>query len=239
MKPEHARQLRQLAELNGVQTCFKDAANKLITATPETLAGALKALGVPAGNRREICDSMRVSVLRPFRRGIEPVIIQWEQVATKIRCHFPAALAKRRPQVALILEDGSVKKLTPKFRNLGVRRREGETFVTKEWILGALPFGYHHLEIFVGESKYRAFIISSPRQSFAEETTKKTWGAFLPMYAAHSKTSWGAGNFSDWEQLSRSIGKAGGTVAATLPLLAAFLDFPVCEPSPYSPASRL
>jgi 4-alpha-glucanotransferase len=28
-------------------------------------------------------------------------------------------------------------------------------------------------------------------------------------------------------------------VAATLPLLAAFLDYPVCEPSPYSPASRL
>ena len=239
MKPEHARRLRQLAELNAVQTCFKDAANKLITATPETLVGVLKALGVPAGNPREIRESVRVSLLRPFRRGIEPVIIQWEQAHTKIHSHFPAVLAKRRPHVTLILEDGSVKKLTPNFRNLGLRRMEGEPFVTKEWILGALPFGYHHLEISVGDLKYQAAIISSPVQSFAEQTTKKTWGAFLPMYAAHSKESWGAGNFSDWEQLSRLIGKAGGTVAATLPLLAAFLDYPVCEPSPYSPASRL
>src|SRR4029077_18351004 len=75
--------------------------------------------------------------------------------------------------------------------------------------------------------------------SFTEEPVPKTWGAFLPMYAATSNTSWGAGNFSDWERLSRWIGGQGGTVAGTLPLLAAFLDSPVCEPSPYSPASRL
>src|SRR4029077_17733755 len=75
--------------------------------------------------------------------------------------------------------------------------------------------------------------------SFTEEPVPKTWGAFLPMYAATSNTSWGAGNFSDWERLSRWIGGQGGTVAGTLPLLAAFLDRPVCEPSPYSPASRL
>jgi 4-alpha-glucanotransferase len=31
----------------------------------------------------------------------------------------------------------------------------------------------------------------------------------------------------------------GGGIAASLPLLAAFLDCPTCEPSPYSPASRL
>src|SRR5206468_12281093 len=78
----------------------------------------------------------------------------------------------------------------------------------------------------------------APTQSFADGTAK-TWGAFLPLYAAQSQESWGAGNFSDWEKLSRWIGSQGGSVAATLPLLAAFLDHPICEPSPYSPASRL
>jgi len=67
----------------------------------------------------------------------------------------------------------------------------------------------------------------------------RPWGAFLPMYALHSEQSWGAGNFSDWERFSNWIGDLGGSVAATLPMLSAFLDFPVCEPSPYSPASRL
>ncbi len=62
---------------------------------------------------------------------------------------------------------------------------------------------------------------------------------FCPMYALHTEQSWGAGNFSDWLQLSNWIGSLGGTVAATLPLLAQFLDRLACEPSPYSPVSRL
>ena len=98
---------------------------------------------------------------------------------------------------------------------------------------------YQHAGNFAGNRIFKTLVISAPSRSYAEKETGKTWGAFLPMYAAHSKESWGAGNFSDWERLSRWIGARGGTVAATLPLLAAFLDYPVCEPSPYSPASRL
>ena len=59
------------------------------------------------------------------------------------------------------------------------------------------------------------------------------------MYAAHSQTSWGAGNFGDWRKLAEWVASLGGQVVSTLPLLAAFLEHPVCEPSPYSPASRL
>ena len=239
MKPDVARQLRRLAELNGVQTSFVDAANKKITASPEVLAGVLKALGVPAGNAGEIRESVRGSLLRPYRQGIEPVVVAWDNKAIAVRCHFPARLANERPQLKLILEDGTAKKLAPKFRAVSLGRIVGERFTTKELVLGSLPFGYHRLEILIGDSVYRTLVISAPVQSFAEARAGKTWGAFLPMYALHSKESWGAGNFSDWERLSRWIGGRGGSIAATLPLLAAFLDFPVCEPSPYSPASRL
>src|SRR6185312_11304152 len=98
--------------------------------------------------------------------------------------------------------------------------------------------GYHSLEISAGDANYRALIHSAPIKSYPA-SIEKTWGAFLPMYAAHSRESWGAGNFSDWEKLSCWLGEQGAGVAGTLPLLAAFLDYPVCEPSPYSPASRL
>ncbi len=239
MKPDVARQLRRLAELNGVQTSFVDATNKKITASPEVLAGVLKALGILAGSPGEIRESVRTSLLRPYRQGIEPVVVAWDHTAIAVRCHFPARLANRRPQLKLILEDDTVKRLTPKFRAIGLDRIEGERFTTKELVLGSLPFGYHRLEISIGDSVYRTLVISAPIQSFAGERTGKSWGAFLPMYALHSKESWGAGNFSDWERLARWIGGRGGSIAATLPLLAAFLDFPVCEPSPYSPASRL
>src|SRR5262249_20899004 len=82
-------------------------------------------------------------------------------------------------------------------------------------------------------------IISAPLKSYADPALQKSWGAFLPMYAAHSQTSWGAGNFGNWQKFTEWIASLGGSVVSTLPLLAAFLDRPVCEPSPYSPASRL
>src|SRR5262249_47720405 len=47
-----------------------------------------------------------------------------------------------------------------------------------------------------------------------------------------------AGDLSDFECQLNWVGDCGGHVAATLPLLAAFLDEPF-EPSPYAPASRL
>ena len=58
------------------------------------------------------------------------------------------------------------------------------------------------------------------------------------MYALHSKRSWGAGDFGDLQNFTKWISTHGGDTVATLPLLPAFLDDP-CEPSPYSPVSRL
>jgi 4-alpha-glucanotransferase len=55
----------------------------------------------------------------------------------------------------------------------------------------------------------------------------------------HSEQSWGAGNWTDWEQFMEWAASLGGSVLATLPLTASFLARPICEPSPYSPASRL
>jgi 4-alpha-glucanotransferase len=239
MKPEVARQLGLLAELNGVQTSFLDAANQRRTAPPEVLAGVLKALGVVAGSGKEIRDSLRASRLRPYRQSIESVTVAWEQRPIKITSHLPGKFAGRRLQMRLRFEDGRVEKIAPKVRALGVNRIEGEPFAATEFVLDPLPFGYHTLEISAGDLEYRTLILSAPMRSFAEPGAQKSWGVFLPMYAAHSKNSWGAGNVSDWEWLSRWIGSRGGSVAATLPLLAAFLDYPVCEPSPYSPASRL
>ena len=142
-------------------------------------------------------------------------------------------------QLRIRFEDGRVEDLASRVRTLGAFKAKGDRFVGKEFFLSRLPFGFHTLEIAVGDASYRSLILSAPMRSFSEADTSKTWGAFLPMYAAHSRESWGAGNFSDWGRLSNWIGTQGGTVSATLPLLAAFLDYPVCEPSPYSPASRL
>ena len=230
--------LQSLAELNGVQPSFFDAANQRRIATPEVLSEVLNALGLPARNEKEIRDSLRATRLKPFQRGVEPVIVTWDGRETKIRCHLPTARAGKRPQLKLRFEDGQVIGLTPKWRLLGTEKVEDERFAAKEFSLPPLPLGYHELEISMGAKIFRTLILSAPIHSYAEPGAGKSWGAFLPLYAAHSKESWGAGNFSDWQRFSDWLGSQGGRVAGTLPLLPAFLDSPVCEPSPYSPVSR-
>ncbi len=234
----NVRRLHRLAELNGVQPSYLDAANQRRTASPEALSLLLKALGVPAENNQEITDSLRASRLRPYRRGIEPVIVCWENHETKVILHLPAKLAQKQLRTQLHFEGGREEILIPKIRVPGAKEVEGERFSTTEILLPRLPLGYHTLEISAGDTSHRSLVLSAPMRSYPA-SIEKSWGAFLPMYAAHSKKSWGAGNFSDWERLSCWLGTQGAGVAATLPLLAAFLDYPVCEPSPYSPASRL
>ena len=95
-------------------------------------------------------------------------------------------------------------------------------------------FGYHDTEM----KGRKTFIISAPKKAYFPSRKSPSWGLFAPIYALHSKRNPNAGDLTDFEDLISWIGDLGGSVAATLPLLAAFLDEPF-EASPYAPASRL
>jgi 4-alpha-glucanotransferase len=101
--------------------------------------------------------------------------------------------------------------------------------------LGSRRFdiGYHDIEV----RGQRVFVIAAPTTSFFDKDTKR-WGVFTPIYALHSKRNRNAGDLTDFENVMDWMHGFGGTVAATLPLLGAFLDEPF-NPSPYSPATRL
>jgi 4-alpha-glucanotransferase len=197
-----------------------------------------------------------------WRKIVESVIVTWDGKWPKIELRIPAAHENQSANCTLRLETGQIETFTlplSHFRTLKRTRTDGGSFVAKELSFAAasvvrhasrntghgtrelshLPDGYHHLDIEIGGHSTTILIISAPIKSYADSTMEKSWGAFLPMYAAHSRESWGAGNFGDWRKFSDWIANLGGRVISTLPLLAAFLDRPVCEPSPYSPASRL
>jgi len=82
-------------------------------------------------------------------------------------------------------------------------------------------------------------IISAPMKAYVPGSVKeKIWGVFLPLYALHTRNSWGAGDFADLETLIEYIRGLGGNMVGTLPLLPSFFD-EYLGPSPYMPASRL
>jgi 4-alpha-glucanotransferase len=96
-----------------------------------------------------------------------------------------------------------------------------------------LGLGYHTVKI----KGHETFVISAPKKAFFP-SSRKLWGVFAPIYALHSRRNVNAGDLTDFEHLTDWMNELGGKVAATLPLLGAFLDKPFA-PSPYSPATRL
>jgi len=237
----------------GIQSSYLDTSGKRQHAAPETLAAILQLWEINALTSKEIHDALTEFELNRWRKIVNPVIVAWNGETTKIELLIPAASEKHSAEGRIRLEDGQSKSFTARFNNLRTLRRSrvsGVPFVAKELLLPVLPHGYHQLSIDTSLTHHAsrithpgrtatALIISAPTKSYSVPGRQKSWGAFLPMYAAHSRESWGAGNFGDWQKLTDWLASLGGEVASTLPLLAAFLEHPVCEPSPYSPASRL
>ena len=128
----------------------------------------------------------------------------------------------------------------------------------------ALPTGYHRLRVEARGSVGEAFVISAPRRCWEEPETGaprerggrgrrtvdapwtsrlralagRQWGVFAPVYALRSERDWGAGDLADLKALVEWTGEQGGSLVATLPLLAASFG-EGADPSPYRPLSRL
>jgi 4-alpha-glucanotransferase len=243
MNAGQIRQLKELARRHGVQTSYQDAWGQQQTAIPEALTAALAALGVPAATPAEIRKSLADTESQRRQRCLEPVVVILDHRPATISLRLPGRFDGKSVSVEIQMEDGQHRSLPALPNSNGIvqgnRVSKDKNFrSTHRLNLEDLPFGYHTLKVDAANDVSPALVISAPEKSYSEPHVRD-WGAFVPMYAAHSEQSWGAGNFSDWRRLSDWIASAGGRISATTPLLAAFLDYPVCDASPYSPASRL
>jgi len=215
--------LEREAEARGIQTSYIDNTGKKQFASEETLRVILDRFG-PSKSEREL----------PV---LEPVTVCWQNSRSQLLLRLPAG-ELNDAMFRLRVEDGD-EECIPLHDLAGVADRLDRTSGIAELTLDIpeLPTGYHSVFVESASGTHESMLIAAPPKLYAERS--RQWGAFLPMYAAHSERSWGAGNFSDYRQLCEWVGTIGGKVMGTLPLLSAFLDGPICEPSPYSPSSRL
>jgi len=205
------RTLTQLAGLYGVQTSYVDMENRVIPADPESVLLALQALGSPVRQMGDVAAALKEKKAELQTRGVEPVILAWAGRPPAKSLTLPT-----RSKATLVLEDGKVVNWPPK---------------------QALPHGYHTLHTKTVDGVVKSLVISAPVKAHFP-LSEKVWGVFAPLYALHSKRSFGAGDLSDLGSLMDWMHAHGGRVISTLPLLSSFLENP-CEPSPYSPISRL
>jgi len=224
------RALHALAAAWGVQRVHVGNDGSRRAASDDALLAILNALGAdltgPRDARGRLADRKAALAARP----IEPVLVAWDG-------RLPAVDVARRPgtrrptrlRCELRLEDG-----TTCTHDLTLGDRPRPTIAFPE----PLPLGVHRLVVDGTTPGTEATILSAPRRAWTPASQQSEWGVFAPLYALGSRESLGVGDFGDLGRLAEWVGREGGHLVGTLPLLAAFLDEPY-EPSPYAPVSRL
>lgn len=240
--PTAPNDLAALARLHGVQTGYVNMIGRWRSASPKSLLAVLRALGVTVHHGRDVSEALREARRARAHRVVEPVEVVW--------CGQPSTIPVQLPDRALAgwlcsewqLENGEVRRHEFRLDRLpeaGRRRIEGERFVRRLVpVPRHLPMGYHLLRLEHATTRRVSQVFCAPEACFQVDRQRRGWGVFVPLYALHSARSWGAGDLADLKELITWLRRQGGRLAGTLPLLPAFLDEP-CEPSPYSPVSRL
>jgi len=235
--------LRDLARLYGVQPSHYDVSGQLHRPPPEALLAVLRILGAPVEKFADLSGAVRTRQQFLFEQMIDPVIVVWQGQPGYVKLRVPDPLAQAAVRSTVELESGAT------LTNVLIdddhskplpRVVEGSPYVTRRMkFSSALPLGYHRMRLEIGGRATEHFLFSAPARAYGENHGgEKSWGLFSPLYALHSKTSWGIGDFSDLGALLSFTGKSGGAAVGTLPLFSAFLDEPF-NPSPYAPVSRL
>ena len=241
MKKSIASAIRQLGKLYGVQTAYEDIFHQRQYVSAEILIDVLTGLGVPldAGNA---IDLLHQECNRRRQRFIQPVTVVWDGEFSQLLIHLNEQQSEKKLKGYLTYEDQSQQTLK---LNLGVILDQhslgGDRYLVKQFNLAQkLPRGYHRLSIEIEDQVFDSLIISAPRWAYSQpySAQKRPWGLFAPLYALHSAHSFGAGDFTDLNQIIHWMADQGGQLLGALPLFAGFLQQP-CEPSPYSPVSRL
>jgi 4-alpha-glucanotransferase len=236
--------LSSLARIYGVQTAFYDVEGHRQQASPEAVLLVLRALGAPVETFADIADALRVRWRELWGRGVEPVTVAWDGEPAGIDLRLPTASAKGSVRCHLALEGGGNRNWSCDVGGLPVVESAIVDGIRHQAMRLSLPFrltwGYHRLTLEWGAGQFETLIISAPPRAHASRQgpAGRCWGVFLPLYALHSRRSWGGGDLTDLESLLEWVAELGGSVVATLPLLASFLDQPL-NPSPYAPVSRL
>lgn len=233
--------LTELARHFGVQPSYIGMDGKRRHADADSLQAILGALGVSLDRVADAGAALQEERLQAWRRRLEPVTVVWGRSAGVVE-YRPSPEAPEQPlNIELATAEGKTfhESFQPELLNtLRLETIAGRDYPVKAIPLPKLPYGYHTLRVESGGETAETMVIVAPRQAYEHKGEDGLWGVFLPLYALNSQHSWGAGDLGDFERLVDWTQGLGGSVVATLPLLATFLDEPF-EPSPYVPASRL
>ena len=217
--------LENLARLYGVNATYVDVWGKRRATSTEALVRALQLLGAGIHGPDDAPEALRRRRQECWREMLEPVYVAWQGLPAAVPVRLPDERSCDRWCWRLEFEEGDSVEASGHAESLPVRQcREVEGVGYSVRLLDLprdLPCGYHRLVFEIGEGRAEALVIVAPRGVYSGTPTERQrlWGVFLPLYALHRESSWGAGDFSDLEALIEWTAAQGGSLVATLPLL--------------------
>lgn len=238
------RDLNELARLYGLQTAYEDVSGRRQATARDALLRVLRVMGAPVESANDVSESLRQRQSWLQEQLIEPTIVAWNGLLRDVALRLRPAETGQTIVTCITTEQGERKEQRWNSAELRSSPVPGEA--VKDSGLCLLPIreklslGYHRLCVTIGQRSKEALIIAAPRRLITGSMAahQRRWGVFAPMYALHGHTSWDAGSITQFDQFAGWVRGQGGTLVASLPLLASFFDNS-WDVSPYSPASRL
>ncbi|MEX2015039.1 MAG: 4-alpha-glucanotransferase, partial [Candidatus Hydrogenedentales bacterium] len=235
--------LHALADAYGLKRSYLDNEGKRRSASPEAIVAVLQALGAPIATTADAPDALAQLKEQQAARWLEPILLGQQGRKLSARLNTPPG-ATQKVQYRLTQEHGETHEgsLDSPVGVAASPSRNGRPHrPTRVTIDQRLPLGYHDLTVYAGGDEQKSTIIVAPPacRPIAGDDKSNRWGAFLPLYAFRKKGNWGTGDYSDLGTMLTWLQEYGADLVGTLPLLAAFLEENACDPSPYSPVSRM
>jgi 4-alpha-glucanotransferase len=241
--PDVKTALHQLARSYAILTSYLDMDGQPILASDESLIAVLKVLGAKLDSARDAPQALLEKQLSDTRQILEPAIASWENEKPGFQLRLPKSLFESTLEAELAGEDGSQTRFNLRYaagRVVNSIEISGQSYQSVRFNLpGQLSPGYYKLSLEAGGKVWNTLFIRAPLKAHSSARPgEKIWGAFLPLYALHSRQSWGAGDYSDLQRLMDWVAERGGRAVGTLPLLPSFMSDKF-GPGPYMPASKL
>ncbi|WP_112219109.1 1,4-alpha-glucan branching protein GlgB [Legionella quinlivanii] len=228
--------LKRFVEQLGIITSYRNAWKEQVEASVETLMSLIRMLGYPVNAIHEVLPVFEQYQQNLSQQPLEPVYVVWDQKQSVIKFRL---LPEEAAAVSwsLITEQGSI---IEEAVNIRRRQKISVDSCQIDIQLPALPLGYHQFTLKTGKRQYQSLIISAPGTIYFDDRLcdEKKIGLFCPLYSLHSDKSIGCGDLGDMDSLSQWMAEERLGLIASTPLFSAFHNSP-CEPSPYSPVSRL
>lgn len=238
-------QLIELARAAGLEPSYTGWKGQPVTASAEAMVAALRSLGVPVTSLDQLDEAWAEVDRRRWSELVPPVVVAWDDAPLAVPLRVPAE--EDGPWELLVMtESGDVHRAAGRLFDLPASEHAHPTTFggrahcvrTATVPLGG-EHGYHTLRWTVHNIIGQSHVIAAPMRAWgAPGEAPRRWGAFAPLYAMRAPSTGATGDLGALRALFEEVQARGGHYAATLPMLAAFLDEP-CQPSPYAPASRL